>query len=476
MRTGLSLVLTMSIALAVSLHAGEVKVGAFTAALDQNNLLLPSSIRWSGGGGTELLDPAIGLNHTFTSFEFRNKFYHDENTNAWPGKSEPRFITDGLVLESAACEEGDYQGQRTLVSNTYARVERRLLFHKTAAAMRIVYRFEITREMMVHEPEMFAVVLRLAPGFTTWSVPDVRTAGAAPITADNVKQAEYALSFLAYGPALFHDPTNKVDLVASGALAGDLPDPMPARLVRLKKGQAFTFTLDLACFAGEPDKASAAFAEKCALLKPEQTPWVLVQDARALLDQKKVPEAEAALLKAAELNKEYATPYGNLAALRRDTKTTGDLNETEGWTEGAYRQPYNFGYILSGGRFHADPRLTVEQKRLAIFNMLMAVENTAFYPDYYVWAARPFEEMGMHVQACAMYRQALWALDRMPRPEEFKNKQRALFEKKIADLEKKMVEELSPDIAELTPVRAGQPLPATPAVIAPKAPVKAKAP
>lgn len=473
MRRGIGFVLAISLALAAALQAEEVKVGAFTATLDKENLLLPSSLRWSRGGEAELLDGLCGLNHTYTSFELRNKFYYEENRNIWAGKNEPRFVTDGRLLENQACEEGDYQGRRTLFENAYARVERRLLFHKTGSAIRIEYRFETTREMMVHEPEMFAVALSFASGFTVKSVPDVRAVGAAPLTGEGATPAAYALSFLAAGPALIRNAERKIDLVASGSLSGDLPEPMPVRQCRFKKGQKFSFTIDLECFAGEPDKAAAAFAGKCKLLKPEQTPWILVQDARVLLDQKKAQEAEAALLKAAELHREYATPYGALAALRRDTKVAGALSEGEAWTEGAYRQPYNYGYILSGSGFYADPRLTVEQKRLAIFNILMAVENTAFYPDYYIWAARPFEDMKMVVQACAMYRQALWALDRMPRPEDYKKKQRAVFEKKIVELEKKMVEELSAEIPELTPIRVGQPMPATPGAGEKKAPLPA---
>jgi len=462
MRLRMNIVLTIGLSVAAALQAEELKVGAFTATLDKDKLLLPSSIRWAGGGDAELLDGRMGLNHAYASFEFRNKFYYDENGNAWDGKNEPRFVSDGRLLESAACEEGDYQGQRVLFENSYARVERRLLFRKTGAALRIEYRFETTRAVVVHEPEMFSVALRLASGFTLKSIPDVRAAGAPPLTGEGIQPATYELSLLAAGPALFRDAQRKIDLVASGALGGDLPAPLPVRKCLLKKGQKFSLTLDLECFAGEADKAAAAFAAQCKLLKPEQTPWILVQDARLLLHQKKVPEAEAALLKAAELNREYATPYGTLAGLRRDTKAPGALNEAEAWTEAAYRQPYNYGYILSGSGFSADKRLTVEQERLAMFNVLMAVENTAFYPDYYIWAARPFEGMKMYVQACAMYRQALWAVDRMPRPEEFKKSKREAFAKKIAELEKKIVEETSAEIAELTPIRAGQPMSATP--------------
>jgi len=186
----------------------------------------------------------------------------------------------------------------------------------------------------------------------------------------------------------------------------------------------------------------------------------MVQVGQMLMARKKIPDAEAALLKAAALNKDYATPYGVLAALRRDNKDPGAITQTEAWIEAAYRQPYNYGYILSGSGFWKDKGLTEEQRRLAIFNTLIAVENTQFYADYYIWAVRPFEEMKMYAQACAMYRQALWAADSMPRTEEVKEKTRQQFRKKIADLEQKIAGQTYTNMPPLIPVRAEKPAPA----------------
>jgi hypothetical protein len=142
-----------------------------------------------------------------------------------------------------------------------------------------------------------------------------------------------------------------------------------------------------------------------------------------------------------------------LAALRRDTPFEPGVKQEDAWCEAAYRMPYNYGYILSGGGLANDVRLTEEQRRLGMLNQLIAVENTVFYPDYYIWAARPFEKMNMPAQACAMYRQALWAVDYMPRSEETKAKLRTDFAKKIDELSHRLLTERAPELPPLTPVR-----------------------
>jgi hypothetical protein len=81
-------------------------------------------------------------------------------------------------------------------------------------------------------------------------------------------------------------------------------------------------------------------------------------------------------------------PYARLAASRRDhPDVPGTITEEMAFIEGAYRRPHDFGYILSGRGICDDERLTEEERRLAIFNMLIAVENAQFYPDFYGWAA-----------------------------------------------------------------------------------------
>jgi hypothetical protein len=75
--------------------------------------------------------------------------------------------------------------------------------------------------------------------------------------------------------------------------------------------------------------------------------------------------------------------------------------------------------------------------------VLIAVENVPFYPDYYTWAARGFEDIGMFVQAAAIYRQALWALPRAPYGDAKKQKLQAQFQKKLEQLEGKIVDATS---------------------------------
>lgn len=65
--------------------------GQFRLVLDEQNAALPASLMWRG---KNLLDADRGLGWSFTSFEFRNKFYRDENAHVWAGKDEPRFVTD----------------------------------------------------------------------------------------------------------------------------------------------------------------------------------------------------------------------------------------------------------------------------------------------------------------------------------------------------------------------------------------------
>ena len=442
--------------LAVTATAQPVPVapGQFTMAADPENALLPPSIQWKRQGApVELLHEKTGLNLSFTSFEFRNKFYREENKFIWAGQADPRFVTDVGPHDAQMLAEDGLSGLRVTYANSFAQVDRRVMFHDTEPRVRIEYRLEATRDIVVHEAEMFGVTVGLAPAFTVLTVCDVRAPERPLLSASAAKaQRQYELSFLNAGPALFGAPELKAYMLASGIVAGEVPTPMTANLLRFKAGQKFSFTIDLQCFADE-QAAGKALADAGAKISDEQIPYALTRVANLLLEQNKPAEAEAALLKAADLNKTYATPFSRLAAMRRDLKDEGTISQTEAWVEAAYRQPYNYGYILSGSGFFATKGLTEEQKRLAIFNVLIAVENTQFYADYYAWGARPFENMKMYAQACAMYRQALWAVDHLPRSEAHKVRVRAQFEKKIAELEKKLVGQTYVDMPEMIPIR-----------------------
>lgn len=440
--------LVLALAALPPLAAETLKVGQFEAQLAEENAWLPSSIRWVKGG-VELLHPEAGLNLSFTSFENRTKIYREENRNAWKGKAEPRFLTDAKALGKEPCAEGAYSGVRVRVESSYAIHERRLLFHASEPRLKVVYALEFTRDAVLHEASMLGVGLRLADGFDRLTVPDAREAGAPPISAPTGKGPSLSAGFQHAGPRLFANAAAKAALLVLEAHSGAGLERPPANLLALKKGQKVEFTVE-ARVGPEGDPALAdAFREAAAKAPAADRPFALVADAQALERLGRLPEAEAALREAARLAPDLATPWAALAALCRDHKLPG---EAEAWLEAGYRMPYNYGYMLSGSGLFADPRLTEEQRRQHLFNLLIAVENTAFYPDYYLWAARGFLKMEMKAQACAMYRQALWAADRMPRPEEFREKLREECRKKIAELEASLGQTCT-NLPPLLPVR-----------------------
>lgn len=431
----------------------QVGNSSFQLSTDEQNAGLPTSLKWKG---QELLDTEKGLHWFFTSFEFRNKFYRDENRHSWAGQKDPRFATDVGSCQHDVIKKDGFTTARTSYTNSFAAIERRIMIHDAEPRVRIEYSFKAAREIVIHEPDMFGISLRFDPAWGQETIPDLRQEPPAKLTIEHKESngkrtgPEYALSFLNAGPAMFQTADGKTTLIASGTVSGDIPSPVPARMFVIKPDGQFTFAIDLWLTTD----AVAIWDAAVKAMKPEQKPYALVQLGKMLIAMKKINEAEAVLLKAAELNKDYATPYGSLAALRRDNSTIpGTITQGEAWIEGAYRQPYNYGYILSGSGFWKDKGLTEEQRRLAVFNLLIAVENTQFYADYYIWAARPFEDMKMYAQACAMYRQALWATDYLPRSEEHKQKFREQCRKKITELEKKLVDQTYKDMPALIPVR-----------------------
>jgi hypothetical protein len=445
------------LALALPTLAQEpAEIGPFLARFDAANAYLPTSLVWRTQGRTiELINPRTGLNLSFTDFEFRSKFYREENRNIWSAKAEPRFTVEPRdVSAPEKIQDGDFTGFEVRYTHSIGTVRRRILASKTAPTLQIEYRIEAGRDVLIHEPDMFGVTLNTAPGFTGKAVPLAGSTTGELLTCTNTGEGVYSASLLSSGPAILTDPLQKVCLLVSGEVeTGTLTNGIPTRLLRIRKGDRFGIRLAIQCFAGNDQAGGKAMQELAGAMKPSQIPFLLVQSALLYRKLGLPAEAEKALLRAAELDKDYAAPYAMLAALRRDTPFEPGVKQEDAWCEAAYRMPYNYGYILSGGGLANDVRLTEEQRRLGMLNQLIAVENTVFYPDYYIWAARPFEKMNMPAQACAMYRQALWAVDYMPRSEETKAKLRTDFAKKIDELSHRLLTERAPELPPLTPVR-----------------------
>jgi len=406
--------------------------GTFHLSLDKDNAHLPNQIQlMTADGPVEILDRNCGLNFTFTDFQNRNKFYREESNQAWPNKNEPRFVTEpSNVSEPVKIDEGQTEGYEVRFDTSYARFTRRILAHKQQDRLTIEYEMTPFKDMQIHELGMFGFNIRFAPQWNQIAITDARPDSPTWLKQSDVKNPHIAVTAHHSGPMVISHAGSKISLL----ITPRTPANVPTNLWRIKAGGTDTYAVDI-------ELADAAQPER---LPDSRRPFTLLANGRMLLSQGQRKQAEQALLQAAQLNQDFATPYMVLANMRQGKQADGELSSltfAEAWVKGAYRMPYNYGYILSGSGFYQDKRLTEHQRRQAILNMLIAVENAAFYPDYYVWAARPFEGMKMHSQACAMYRQGLWALDHMPRPESYKQKVRTRFEKKIAELEEKILNE-----------------------------------
>lgn len=431
----------------------RLKIGAFEAVLAEDNAWLPVSIRWIPGD-VEILRPETGLNLSFTSFEFRNKIYREENKNVWKGKTEPRFLTDIRVLGKQTVAEGDFEGIAVDLEASWARIQRRLLLHRSAPKLRLAYTLEFTRDVILHEAAMLGVDLQFDAGFDESTVPDARGGAGATLTAVGLKGATHRAGLLHAGPVLLTHSARQVTLLIRDAHAGEELDRPSANLLVLKKGKTLTFSIAMGLGPKDDPTLRGEFAKAAVAISSADRPFLLVADARHLEHQGKLKEAEEALLEAGKLNPEYATPFAALAALRRDHKLPG---ETAAWLDAGYRMPYNYGYMLSGSGLFASKDLTEAQRHQHLFNVLIAVENANFYPDYYLWAARGFLKLNMLVQACAMYRQALWSVDFMPRNEETKEKLRQDYRKVLADLEEQIRTGACTNLPQLIPVPAQKP-------------------
>ena len=437
-------------ALAAAQQQEGLAHGQFSMRMQADNVFLPDSIRWTRGD-VELIRPQTGLDHGFTSFEFRNKIYRNENRHTWGGREEPRFLTDAMFRQKREAKRDGWAGVEVEYDSSYAKVRRTILFHDAEPRLRIEYAFEMTRDVVIHETHMFAVRIAFAEGFTARAVPDARAEDAAILlAAEGLKGNSVSISPLHPGPIVVTDPEKKVSVLVIGSHSGDVPQDAPVQRLKVAKGHTLTLAAELTCGAAGDEALLAEMRTAHEAMPVASRAYLLLENAAILRHQGRLDEAEAALLESARLSPEFAEPYAELAALRRDHKRPGEL---EAWAEGGWRMPYNYGYILSASGIVNDQRLTEAERRLAMFNMLIAVENTVFYPDYYIWAARGFEARGMVAQACAMYRQALWAVDHMPRPDAFKERLREQFRKKIADFEAQMLHQTLTDLPEVIPTR-----------------------
>lgn len=429
--------------------AETLRQGQFAAVLQEDKALLPGSIRWLPAD-VELLKPESGLNVSFTSFELRNKIYHEENRAIWGAREEPRFFTDVKVVGKAPRTDGDFSGIQVELESSYATYRRSLLFHRAEPRLRIEYAFAFTRDVVLHETGSLSIGFQFSEGFDQVAVPDGRAGPEAPPLAAATKGATHAVTLLDSGPKLLTHTAKKISLLMLSSHGGDGLATPPVRLLTLKKGQRLTLTSEWVLGAHDEPALPKRLLEARRNLPAACLPFLLVETARVLTRQGNLKEAEAALIQAGELSPEYAAPYGVLAALRRDHKLPG---EGEAWVEAGYRMPYNYGYMLSGGGLCEGKNATEEQRRLHYFNLLIAVENNVFYPDYYLWAARGFLKMNMPAQACAMYRQALWAADFMPRAQVTRDKLKQEIQKQIGELETVMKTQTCTDLPALIPVR-----------------------
>ena len=429
--------------------------GQFAMKLDPANGYLPVSLQWTKHGNTELLlikdGKRLGLNLTFTDFEFRRKVYREENRDRW-GRENWKFTfeaKDAKKSPEPVAADG-YRGPEVRYEADYARVTRRILLHDTDPIVRIEYLMEATRELVIHDAEMIGADLWLSEAFTDVAVGDARKEKPTLLEGKGLGSVPYAARLVNGGPSLRIAPGQNVAVLLTNRVEGDLPNPVPPRLVRLRPGQKIRIAVQIRCFASDDAKLTSEMLAAVDALPEHQRPYLLVENARILKEQGQKEEAEKALLLAADLNREYATPYVVLASYR-----DASIDPAAAFTYAAYRMPYNYGFVLSGRGFCNTKGLTLAETRNAIFNMLVTAENYVMIPDYYAWVARPFEQMGMTAQALAVYRQALWAERHLARERgEDVEKAGEKHRKKIAELEQKILSEVSADLPELVPVAA----------------------
>ena len=451
---------TLALLLCSALHADETSrtYGRFLLKTDTDNLWLPSSLQLKDVPGIELLNPKIGLNLSFTDFEFRNKFYREENKYIWEKQTDPRFVVDvkpGATPPSEEKSDG-FIGESVSYESSFAKVKRSILFHPSELKMRIAYRVEATRELLIHMPDMFAVALQMGNSFTVKEILDERNPTSEPL-ATSGKALNDTRTLFNMGPTAFTDKDSGLSILVSHAVSGDIPALVPSRMIRLAAGKILVIAVDLDCFVKNREGLLSDMRSKRDTMDPDSAAYRLFATGyHVLYNQKKEHEGEALLNKVAAMKPEWYMPHMMIAEYRLQNNIDGlvlDSTRGQNYHESAFRMPWNYGIILRGTDYLTDKRLTEEQQRLLLFNLLCAMENTLFYPEYYVHVAKPFEERKMFAQACAIYRQALWAVARYPVTEQKREKFREQFKKKIAQLEEILVSEITANPPQPIPVR-----------------------
>jgi hypothetical protein len=431
-----------------SVCANEVKVNQFTLNLEKDNSWLPNKLSWND---IDILNPEMTMNFSWTDYMYRTKYYREDNKHLWGDKPDKRFVVD---IKNSAVSESEVEDSRAWqVSyiSSYAAVKRDIRLHKEKPEITFIYQLEFSKDILVHELMYFGLMLNFAPEFTEKAVKDINSSEFKTLEAGGFKKITYFLTLLNGGPLILSAPDKNVSVLIDYKWDGDLPAPEVTNHWQIKKGQKVTLIAKLT-IAKDKAELLPLLKKAAAGMKQSQMPFQMFEYTNILVQQDRVPEAEKVLLKAADLNKSYSLPFSRLAQLRRNPAAKEPLTTAECFTYASYRQPYNYGWSLSGIDFPNDKRLTEEERRLAIFNLLISVENCQFYADYYVWVARHFEKMKMYVQAAAMTRQALWALEYLPRPESYKGKHREKMQKKLKDLEKLIINQPTAELPPLTEV------------------------
>lgn len=428
----------------IATAASAAEYGRFTMEADEDNAWLPTSIKFEGAPDVELLHPKLGLNHSFTSYEFRNKYYREENRNVWGERDDPRFVVDvkpGATREAPVQMNG-YTGESVAYESSYANIERSILFHANEPRIKIVYDIDPSREMVVNAANMFSVSVRLEESFAVAEMLDERD-----IDGDTLEYAgaQYSGRLYNSGPVAFSDPENNIAALVWYEMSRQFPN----RMIRLQPGEDFTLTLNIQLFQDDRDGLMAAMRERRRQMGEEEAAYCLYATGYHVLYRlNDEEEGEAILNQVADMKPEWYQPYMMIAEYRLQNNIQGLVRGrtmAEYYQEAAFRNPTDYGVILRGLGYLEDDRLTEEQKRLLLFNLMAVMEHTQFYPEYYVWMARQFESRRMYAQACAIYRQALWATDHYPVSERKREQVRARMTQNIERLEKILLEEIFPD-------------------------------
>lgn len=436
--------------------ADSATYGMFTLTTDPSNAYLPSSLRLTAVPEIEFLHPKLGLNLGFRTYEFRSKFYLEENRYFWENLEDPRFVSDvpQTIAAPVAATEGDFSGESVSYASSYAQIERSLLFHKAQAMMRIVYNITANRDIMIHMPCMFKVGLRFDEAFSQSEILDERNPTGPPLAFAGNK---VDLALLNMGPVAIGNQDGTLSLLVSHTVSGDLSTPLPFRLIKVKNGQRIVVTVEIECFRGERERVLKKMRALHAGLDPAaQACRLYATGYHVLYREKKEAEGEALLLQAAAAAPEWYLPYMMIAEYCPQQKNKGVVRGTtrgQNYYEAAFRMPWHCGTIMRGSDYLTDARLSETQQRLLLFNLMCSMENILFYPDSYAQLARPFEKRKMYAQACAIYRQALWAVDYFPVKEETRAKTRAGFLEKINALEKKLLTDITADPSRPIAVR-----------------------